>query len=423
VGIVEKDELGGTCLNVGCVPTKMLLGATELLDELAVYKKLRIMDGAIQVDLSALQRRKDQVVRAFRKGIERLLDTHGVEVLRGFGRITDEHTVELEDAVPLRFQHLIIATGSSPFIPRGMEVDGTKVLTSDHAIALAEAPTDLAVIGGGAIGCELATYFRRLGTRVTIVEMAAQLLPGEDPEIAKALSTAFARKGIEVRLNARVESLTSDADGVACALSEDEEICFERAIVCIGRKANTAGIGLDRIGLTDGGPLSVNERMETAIPHIYAIGDITNKMMLAHVASRQGVVAAENAAGADVRMEYHAVPSCVFSSPEVFGVGLTEEVAREQGLEVRMGNSPLAINAKAQASGDPTGFVKVVAEKEGGRIVGVQGIGHHVTTLAAEAVLAIQQGITVEAFGKTIHPHPTLSESLHEAAERILYHG
>ena len=159
--------------------------------------------------------------------------------------------------------------------------------------------------------------------------------------------------------------------------------------------------------------------MATAIPHVYAIGDITNKMMLAHVASRQGVVAAENAAGADVRMEYHAVPGCVFSSPEVFGVGLTENAAREQGLEVRTGNSPLAINAKAQASGDPTGFVKVVAENESGRIVGVQGIGHHVTALAAEAVLAIQQGLTIEVFGKTIHPHPTLSESLHEATEKV----
>ena len=427
VGIVEKDELGGTCLNVGCVPTKMLLGATELLDELAVYKKLRIMDGAIQVDLSALQRRKDQVVRAFRKGIERLLDTHGVEVLRGFGRITDEHTVEveLEDGSKegLRFQHLIIATGSSPFIPRGIEVDGTRVLTSDHAIALAEAPTDLAIIGGGTIGCELATYFRRLGTKVTMVEMAPQLLPGEDSEIAKALSSAFARKGIEVRLNARVERLTSDTGGVVCALSEGEEIHFERAIVCIGRKPNTAGIGLDRIGLTDGGPVSVNEWMETAIPHVFAIGDITGKMMLAHVASRQGVVAAEHIAGADVWMEYHAVPGCVFSSPEVFDVGLTGEAARKQGLEVRTGNSPLAINAKAQASGDPTGFVKLVAEKESRRIVGVQGIGHHVTALAAEAALAIQQGLTVEAFGKTIHPHPTLSESLHEATEKMLYHG
>jgi dihydrolipoamide dehydrogenase len=424
VGIVEMGELGGTCLNVGCVPTKMLLGATELLDELAVYKKLRIMDGAIQVDLSALQRRKDQVVRAFRKGIERLLDTHGVEVLRGFGRITDEHSVEVGDigaqhAVPLRFQHLIIATGSSPSIPRGMEVDGTRVLTSDHAIALAEAPTDLAIIGGGAIGCELATYFRRFGTKVTIVEMAAQLLPGEDPEIAKALSAAFARKGIQVRLNARVKALTADADGVACALSDSEKIRFERAIVCIGRDPNTAGIGLDRIGLTDGGPVSVDERMETAIPHIYAIGDITNKMMLAHVASRQGVVAAQNAAGAHVRMEYHAVPGCVFSSPEVFGVGLTEEAACKQGLEVRMGNSPLAINAKAQASGDPTGFVKVVAEKESGRIVGVQGIGHHVTALAAEAVLAIQQELTTATFCRAIHPHPTLSESLHEAGEKV----
>ena len=427
VGIVEKDELGGTCLNVGCVPTKMLLGATELFDELAVYKKLRIMDGAIQVDLSALQRRKDQVVRAFRKGIERLLDTHGVEVLRGFGRITDEHSVEveLEDGSKegLRFQHLIIATGSSPSIPRGIEVDGTRVLTSDHAIALAEAPTVLAIIGGGAIGCELATYFRRLGTKVTMVEMAPQLLPGEDSEIAKALSSAFARKGIEVRLNARVERLTSDTGGIVCALSDDEEIHFERAIVCIGRKPNTAGIGLDRIGLADGGPLSVDERMETPIPHIYAIGDITGKMMLAHVASRQGVVAAQNAAGADVWMEYHAVPGCVFSSPEVFDVGLTGEAARKQGLEVRTGNSPLAINAKAQASGDPTGFVKVVAEKKSGRIVGVQGIGHHVTALAAEAALAIQQGLTVEAFGKTIHPHPTLSESLHEATEKMLYHG
>ncbi len=427
VGIVEKDELGGTCLNVGCVPTKILLGATELLDELAVYRKLRIMDGAIQVDLSALQRRKDQVVRAFRKGIERLLDTHGVEVLRGFGRITDEHSVELEledgSKEQLRFRHLIIATGSSPSIPRGMAVDGTRVLTSDYAIALAEAPTDLAIIGGGAIGCELATYFRRLGTKVTIVEMADQLLPGEDSEIAKTLSSAFARKGIEVRLNARVEALRSDTDGVVCALSDDEEIRFERAIVCIGRKPNTAGIGLDRIGLTDGGPVAVDERMETAIPHIYAIGDLTNKMMLAHVASRQGVVAAQNSAGADVRMEYHAVPGCVFSSPEVFGVGLTGDAAREQGLEVRTGNSPLAINAKAQASGDPTGFVKVVAEKEGGRIVGVQGVGHHVTALAAEAVLAIQHGLTIEAFCKTIHPHPTLSESLHEAAEKMLHHG
>lgn len=423
VGIVEKDELGGTCLNVGCVPTKILLGATELLDELAVYKKLKVLDGALRVDLSALQRRKDQVVRASRKGIEKLLSACGVEVFRGFGRIIGEHTVEItlgeRSKEQLHFHRLIVAAGSSPWIPQGIEVDGTKVLTSDHAIALAEAPGDLAVIGGGVIGCELATYFRRLGTQVAIVEMASQLLPGADPEVARALSSAFARKGIEIHLNAKVGALTADADGVVCALSEDASLRFERAVVCIGRRPNTEGIGLDRIGLADGGFLAVNERMETAIPHIYAVGDITGKRMLAHVASRQGVVAAENAAGGDVRMDYRAVPNCVFSAPEVFDVGLTEDVAREQGLEVRTGKFPLSLNAKAQASGDITGFVKVVAEKNSGRIVGAQGIGHHVAALAAEGALTIQQGLSIEAFSKTIHPHPTLSESLHEAAEEV----
>ncbi|MFH1008151.1 MAG: dihydrolipoyl dehydrogenase [Candidatus Latescibacterota bacterium] len=428
VGIVEQDELGGTCLNVGCVPTKILLGATELLDELAAYRKLRVLDGALHVDLSALQRRKDQVVSAFRKGIEKRLAAHGVAVFRGLGRITDEHTVEVEHAgapctVPLRFQHLILATGSSPSIPRGVKVDGTRILTSDHAISLKEAPADLAIIGGGVIGCELATYFGRLGTKVTLVEMAAQLLPGEDTQIAKSLSSAFDRKGIRVRLNAQVERLTPNGDRALCAFANGEETLYQRAIVCTGREPSAAGIGLSDIGLTDKGPLSVNERMETAIPHIYAIGDLTGKGMLAHVASRQGVVAAENAAGGDARMAYHAIPSCVFSSPEIFGVGLTKEAAQKLGLAVCAGEAPLATNAKAQASGDPAGFVKIVAEKGSGRIVGVQGIGHHVTGLAAEAALMIQQEITLAAFCETIHPHPTLSESLHEAAEKMLHHG
>ena len=427
--VVEKQYVGGVCLNVGCIPTKALLHATHLrVQGEHARKQMGLLLEDQGVDLPKLRRWKDGIVRRLVKGVQTLWKANGVEWIQGTAHLQDPHTVEILDAEGQRrrvtAEHLILATGSRPVELRGFEFDGEQVWSSNEAVALPGVPERLLVLGAGAIGLEFAYVYRHLGSRVTVLELMPQVLPGTDAEMARELARALKRQGIEIFTETRATRLEKGNDGVRVQAEVQGELqTFEAEVllVAVGRRPNTEGLGLEAVGLqpNERGFLPVNRRMQTRVPHIYAIGDLTGPPLLAHKASREGIVAAEAIAGLRTEYDVRAMPSVVYTEPELASVGLSEEAAREQFGEGGMGRLPFLANGRALTYGESTGFAKIIAHPETDEVLGVHILGPEASSLIGEAALALELSATAEDIGLTVHPHPTLTEVLMEAAENV----
>jgi dihydrolipoamide dehydrogenase len=428
--IIEKGFLGGTCLNVGCIPTKAMLASVEALAIARRGSEFGFKAGGIEPDYPAMVKRRNRVVETNRAGVQHLLKKAGVTVFTGQGRFVTPHLLEVtNDAGTERIQarHAIIATGSVPARAPIPGADSPGVVTSDDLLQLPAAPKSMVVIGAGAVGLEWGDIYHALGTKITVIEMVDRILPPADAEISQALARSFQKKGFEIHVSAQVDRIAPGEDGLSVHLTGPKgegKTTGEVVLLATGRRAFTDGAGLEGIGVKlERGRVMVNERMETNVPGVYAIGDCASRFQLAHVASREGEVAVENIAGHAAKMDYRTVPSCVYTSPEVAWVGLTEAQAREQHDGIKVGSFPFMALGKARAIGEREGFIKVIADDKYGQVLGVHMIGPHVTDLIAEPTTAMAMEATAEEFASTIHAHPTLAEGLMEAAADALGHS
>ena len=436
VAIVDKQWLGGVCLNVGCIPSKSLLKNAEVAHTLLERgKDFGFSFDNLKLDFGAAFKRSRQVSDRLVKGVGFLMKKNNIAVFMGEARLTRPTTVTVKDkdgtpapaggareTTELTAKNIIVATGASAAVPGAWKVDGEKVVTYLEAIMQEKLPKSVIVIGSGAIGVEFSTVWRSYGVDVTIVEMLPRLVPLEDEEVSKELKKEFEKRGIQCLVNHKVESVEATANGVKVKVaSEGKETTLEadQALVAIGFRPNSQGLGLEDVGvkISDRGFVEINEKMQTSIPNIYAIGDVTGKLMLAHVGSAMGIVAAENIAGAEtVTLDYEMMPRATFSNPQVASFGLTEAQAKERGYNIKVGRFPFQPNGKALGLGDYAGFVKIVVDEKYGEILGAHMIGPEVTELLPELTLAHMMELTPHEIARNVHAHPTLSEVLMEAA-------
>lgn len=430
--VIESNALGGVCLNWGCIPSKALLAVVELGDKVKKAAAMGLsVQGPVTYDLPRMVARKNQVVSGLVKGIATLFKAWNIEYVEGRGALEDRRrlrvTLNSGGDRSVSADAIIIATGSSwPNLPQ-FPIDGRQILTSQQLLDLTVVPKRLLVIGGGVEGCEFAALYSGLGAEVTIVELMDRILPLEDEDLSSAMTRELKKRNVAVITGTTVERLDRHEHAVAAHLKNGESVEADVLLVSVGRGLNSRGIGLEDVGVQTGrrGEILVNAQMETSVPGIYAIGDVTGKAMLAHVASAQGKVAAEHILGHGTSMQYDVVPAGIFTLPEIGRVGLTEAQAREQtdtpsqgsSAGLKIGRFRYTALGKAQATGDTTGFCKVIAEAESGKILGVHIIGAHAADLIHEAALAIKLGATVSQVAEMIHAHPTLAEGMMEAAE------
>ncbi|WP_283594789.1 dihydrolipoyl dehydrogenase [Paraclostridium bifermentans] len=427
VTVIEKRKVGGTCLNVGCIPTKALLASSSLISSIKEVKDFGIhINGEVEANFDDIMNRKNKVVSQLISGIEFLFEKRGIKIVNGFGKLVDTNKIEVnkEDGSKelVEADKIILANGSQPVILPMFPYDGDKIITSDEALNLKDVPKSLLIVGGGVIGCEFGQFFRALGTEVTIVEMFDQLLPLEDKDVAKQLQRQFKKDKIKVMTGVKIEKCEIVDNEVVATLSNGKEVKAEKALLSIGRKPYLDNSGIEDIGIQlERGKVIVNENLETNVKGIYAIGDIINTPFLAHVASKEGLVAAQNAVcGNSKTVNYAAVPRCVYTEPEVAGVGKTEKELQENGIEYNTGQFDFRALGKAQAIGHFQGFIKILADKND-KIIGASIVGPHATDLLTELSLAVHLGLTVEEVGDVIHAHPTLSEGIMEALHDV--HG
>ena len=418
---VEKGRVGGTCLHRGCIPSKSYLSSVKILKGIREADKFGIeMDGAARPHLPKIRERTLKVVETLEKGILHLVKSKGIDLIPGIASFLSPNKIgvmgEGGNQTEVESAKTIIAVGSSPVsLPL---FEAIRPLTTDTVFALEKIPTSMTIVGGGVTGCEFATIFSGLGCEVTILELMPQLLPGEDPAIVKILEREFKKKKVRLLCGQRAVGSEEREEKKIIRLESGDEIASAEALVTIGRKSNTEGLGLEKAGLqTDArGNIEVNEKMETSVAGIYAIGDVTGRWLLAHVASKEGIVAAENACGNVSIMDYAAVPAAVFSDPEIGSVGLSVPEAEKRGLKVKLGSFANRTLGRAQVTNELSGEVRLTIEEDTGRILGARIIGPNASELIHEAALAIARGLTVKDVGETIHAHPTFSEALMEAA-------
>ncbi|HXF92309.1 MAG TPA: dihydrolipoyl dehydrogenase [Nitrospiraceae bacterium] len=434
VTVVENQALGGVCLNWGCIPSKALLSVIELGDKVKKADELGlVLQGPVRYDLAKMVARKNKVVSTLVKGIATLFKTWGIEHLDGTGELLDERTVRVagREGSERRVEAdaIIVATGSSwPSVPL-FPIDGQQIITSKQALDLEAIPGRLLIIGAGVEGCEFASLFSGMGTQVTMVEVMPRILPLEDEEVASIMDRELKKRGVDIRTGTTVEKVERQAGSVKVVFKDGAEIAVDQVLVSVGRGFNSKGIGLEKLGIELGtrGEILVNERMETNVPGIYAIGDVVGKAMLAHVASAQGKVAVENILGHRRALDYRVIPAGIFTLPEIGRVGLTEQQAREQAREqgreaetsVKVGRFRYAGLGKAQGTGEITGMFKVIADAKDGSILGVHIVGAHAADLVHEAALAMHLKATAVQVAEMIHVHPTLSEGMMEAMEDV----
>ena len=429
VTVVEGAEVGGTCLNWGCIPTKTLIASAEALERTRRADEYGVeVSGTVGFNLSRIQERKDKIVSTQIKGIRGLLKSRGVTLMEGRGSLVSNAVVRVEkkdgSIIDVRSDKIIIATGSRPAKLAGFPFDGERVMTSDDAVQLKRIPKSILIVGAGVIGSEFAFIYRAFGAEVTLAELTPHALSTEDEELSGIIEREFKKAKIKLIANVKVESVTKGADNMMTALlSDGREVRTEAILVSIGRRMNSEDIGLEAVGVNKGGrgEITVNDRMETSVAGIYAIGDVTGNAMLAHVASHQGLVAAENALGNDAVMDYAVVPAGIFTMPEIGSVGMREQQVREKGIAYRVGRFPFRGLGKAHAMGEITGLAKIIADADTDKILGVHLCGAHAADLIHEGALAMQMGATSEQLGQMIHAHPTLAEAVMEAAEDV--HG
>ncbi len=419
VAVVEKDRLGGTCLNRGCIPTKALVRSVEVLLEGRRANEFGIEIDNIKINFQKIMARKSNVVDKLVSGVEQLMKSNNISVYRGAGRILSPHLIKVNDD-EIASRKLIIATGSeSALLPvPGLDLPG--VLTTDDILELEELPESLVVIGGSHVGIEFASIFSGLGTKVTIVKRRPLLLEPIDEEIGRRFAQTLPRQGIEVKIGAAVKAIKRGGTvlKVVWDTPEGEQgVEGQMVLMATGRRPYSEGLGLSELGIKmDGRAIAVNERLETNIDDIYAVGDVLGKSMLAHVASYEGEVAAENAFGHSRQVDYHAVPSCIFTQPELAGVGITESEAKDSGIPYKVSKFPFLACGRAVAMDETMGIVKIICNAENGRVLGMHIMGPHAGDLIAEGVLAMQMGATAKDIAYTMHAHPTLPEAVREAA-------
>jgi len=427
VTVVETAEVGGTCLNWGCIPTKTIIASAEALEHIRRAAEFGIeAPGEVGYNLGKIRERKDKVVSIQVKGIRGLFKSWGVSLIQGRGSLLSPDVVRVVQSdgttMDVKSDKVIIATGSRPARLQGFPFDGENVITSDDAVLLKRIPKSLLIVGAGVIGSEFAFIYRSFGAEVMMVEMLPRALATEDEDMSDIIEREFKKSKIKLIANTSVEKVTNADDGMLSAtLSNGQEARAEMILVSIGRSLNSENLGLDTVGVALGrrGEILVNENMETNVPNIYAIGDVTGKILLAHVASAQGLAAAANALGGDEKMDYGAVPAGIFTMPEIGSVGLREQEAKDKGIKYRVGKIPYRGLGKPHAMGEITGVVKIIADEATDKVLGVHLCGAHATDLVHEGALAITMGATAKQLGNMIHAHPTLAEGIMEAAEDV----
>jgi len=422
VAIVEKGTFGGTCLNVGCIPTKTYLKNAEIIEHIhaAASRGILIDSSMIKVDMEKVQEYKNGVVKKLTSGVVALLKSNGVDIYQGLGKINKNKDVVVNDSQIIKADKIILAGGSKASRISIPGIESKKVLTSDDLLAIKEVPGTLAVIGGGVIGTEMGQSFAGLGSEVIIIEMMDRIVPTLDQEVSAELNRIIQKKGMKVITNARITEIVDKGDKLEIMIDGKESVIADKALISIGRVPDLDGIGEVKLE-TERGKIKVNQFMETSVPGIYAPGDVNGIKMLAHVAFRMGEVAAENAVKGNHReVKLLSAPSVVYTSPEVAQVGLTEEQAREKVGDIRIGRFSFAANGRALASGDAVGFVKVIADNRYGEVLGVHIIGPSAAEIITQASLIMEMEITVDEVVKTIYGHPTYSEALLEAFADVL---
>ncbi len=422
--IVEKrDTLGGTCLNIGCIPSKALLHASERFEEAGHHLgDLGVKVSGVKLDLKGMMNHKDSVVEANTKGVEFLMKKNKITHLKGEGQIVEAGKVKVGSDT-YEATSIIIATGSDVISLPGIEIDEKKIVSSEGALELGKVPKDMIVIGGGVIGLELGTVWRRLGTKVTVVEFMDNILPGMDGEIRKEALKIFKKQGLEFKLSSKVKDAKITGKGVELQVEPAnggaaEKLSAEVVLMAIGRKAYTAGLGLEKVGVKvdDRGRIDVDEFFETSVEGIYAVGDVIKGPMLAHKAEDEGVVLAEMLAGQSGHIDYNCIPGVVYTWPEVANVGKTEEQLKEAGVDYKVGKFPFMANGRARAMNAMDGFVKILADAKTDRVLGAHMIGPNVGDLIQEVVSVMEFEGTAEDIARTCHAHPTLTEVVKEAA-------
>jgi dihydrolipoyl dehydrogenase len=432
--IIDKQWLGGVCLNVGCIPSKALLRNAEVAHILRERsKEFGFSFDNLSLDYSVAVKRSRQVSDRLTKGVGFLMKKNNIEVKLGSAKLSAHDRVAVTDAegksTELKAKNIVIATGASTMVPAAWKVDGNKILTYLEAILQPNLPKSAIIIGAGAIGVEFATIWSSYGVPVTIVEMLPRLVPLEDEEVSFELAKAFTRRKINILVGHRVEALVATETGVSLRASGDNgpvTLEAEQALVAIGFTPNSRELGLEQLGvqLTEKGAIEVDERMATNLPGIWAIGDVTAKLMLAHVGSAQGIICAENIAGVEtIQLNYEMMPRATYCQPQVASFGLTETQAKERGLEIKVGRFPFQANGKALGLGDYTGWVKIITDAKYGEILGAHMIGPEVTELLPELTIAQMMELTTAEIARNVHAHPTLSEVLMEAAHAAEGHA
>ncbi|MGH1041084.1 dihydrolipoyl dehydrogenase [Bacillus wiedmannii] len=430
VTLIDEADLGGTCLNVGCMPTKSLLESAEVHDIVRKANNygVTLNKGSISIDWKQIQARKSQIVTQLVQGIQYLMKKNKIKVIQGKAKFETDHRVRVTHGDKVDVvdgDQFIIATGSEPTELPFAPFDGKWILNSSHAMSLENIPKSLLIVGGGVIGCEFASIYSRLGTKVTIVEMAPQLLPGEDEDIAHILRDKLENDGVEIFTGAVLKGLNNYKKQASFEYEGSiQEANPEYVLVSVGRKPRVQKLDLEKAGVQFSNKgISVNEHMQTNVSHIYAAGDVIGGIQLAHVAFHEGTTAALHASGEDVKVNYHAVPRCIYTSPEIASVGLNEKDAREQYGDILIGEFPFTANGKALIIGEQTGKVKVIVESKYQEIVGISIIGPRATELIGQGTVMIHTEVTADIMRDYIAAHPTLSEAIHEALLQAVGHA
>lgn len=423
VCLIDEGQLGGTCLNRGCIPSKAFYESARRMESLKRAAEFGIRAELQGFDLKACVGRKNKVVGDLVSGIGKLLKGHGVDVVQGRGTLIAPDSVQVVAAdgskSVIKSRALIIATGSRPSELPNLPVDGKSIITTDQVWDLTELPARMVIVGGGVNGCELAGIFNAFGTKVTVLELLDRILPMEDREVSRAVQKSLEAKGVEVRTGVKVQAAEARGNGVAVTLEDGEELLCDRAVVAVGRTYNSKGIGLEKAGveLDKKGRVLVNDEMETAVPGIYAVGDVVGQFLLAHVATSEGIVAMHNALGKKYWMDYSVVPYAIFTSPEVAGVGAKEAELKQNKVDYKVGRFSFAASGKALCMGEPEGFIKVLSDADTGRLLGASIFGAHASDIVGEIAVAMRMEASPGDIVTTIHVHPTISEVILEASE------
>jgi dihydrolipoamide dehydrogenase len=428
VALVEKGHLGGVCTNVGCIPTKALIHTARTIIELRQASEVGVDAGEVKLNFARTARHRDDVIAKLRKGVETLLAAHKVELVRAHAAFEDEHTLSLkaegkQAAQKLSAERIFIAAGAESAELPMAPFDGESVIDSSVAVLLDKLPQSLLILGAGYIGCEFAGAFSGFGVEVTVVEVMDRILPQMDADCAREVFKLLKKGGVRILTGTRLEELKAQKSGVKARLSGGDEVKADKALICVGRRANCAALALDKAGVkTDAkGVIVVNQHLQTSVPHIYAIGDVKGGIQLAHVASEEGLVAAAHATGKlTAVMDYRVVPAVAFTFPEIAYVGMTEEQARKQAGEIVVKRFPLRALGRAHIEAHTDGFVKMIAEAKTGQLLGVHIAAQRASDLIGEACLALKLQATAEELAHTIHAHPTMPECMREAAEGII---